>query len=54
VSDRKGHDVRYSLTGNKAKSELGIEPKIDFENGLADTINWYIENEKWWRPLLKK
>jgi dTDP-glucose 4,6-dehydratase len=54
VSDRKGHDVRYSLTGNKAKSELGIEPKIDFENGLADTINWYKENEKWWRPLLKK
>ncbi len=54
VSDRKGHDVRYSLTGNKAKSELGIEPKIDFKNGLADTINWYIENEKWWRPLLKK
>jgi dTDP-glucose 4,6-dehydratase len=54
VPDRKGHDVRYSLTGNKAKRELGIEPNIDFENGLADTINWYIENEKWWRPLLKK
>jgi dTDP-glucose 4,6-dehydratase len=54
VSDRKGHDIRYSLTGNKAKSELGIEPIIDFESGLADTINWYIENEEWWRPLLKK
>jgi dTDP-glucose 4,6-dehydratase len=53
VSDRKGHDIRYSLTGNKAKSELGIEPIIDFESGLADTIDWYIENEEWWRPLLK-
>lgn len=54
VPDRKGHDMRYSLTGNKARTELKIEPKINFETGLIDTIEWYVANEKWWRPLLKK
>jgi len=54
VVDRKGHDIRYSLTGNKSRTELGINPKIDFENGLRETIEWYVANESWWRPLLKK
>ena len=54
VADRKGHDVRYSLTGNKIRVELGTEPKIDFETGLRETIEWYVANESWWRPLLKK
>jgi dTDP-glucose 4,6-dehydratase len=54
VADRKGHDIRYSLTGNKSRIQLGIEPKIDFETGLRETIEWYVANESWWRPLLKK
>ena len=54
VADRKGHDIRYSLTGKKIRRELGIEPKIDFETGLKETIDWYVANELWWRPLLKK
>jgi len=54
VSDRKGHDIRYSLTGNKARLDLGIEPEINFATGLSETIEWYLANEKWWRPLLKK
>jgi dTDP-glucose 4,6-dehydratase len=54
VADRKGHDIRYSLTGNKAKRELGIVPSIEFETGLRQTIDWYVNNESWWRPLLKK
>lgn len=54
VEDRKGHDFRYSLTGNKSRKELGIEPLIDFETGLRETIEWYVANESWWRPLLKK
>ncbi len=54
VTDRKGHDIRYSLTGNKSRRELGIEPNIDFETGLRETIEWYVANESWWRPLLKK
>jgi len=53
VADRKGHDIRYSLTGNKSHRELGIEPKIDFETGLRETIDWYVSNESWWRPLMK-
>jgi dTDP-glucose 4,6-dehydratase len=51
VADRKGHDIRYSLTGNKVRVELGVEPKIDFEEGLRETIDWYIRNQSWWRPL---
>jgi dTDP-glucose 4,6-dehydratase len=54
VEDRKGHDIRYSLTGNKARTKLGIEPVVDFEKGLTETIDWYVTNESWWRPLLKK
>ena len=54
VTDRKGHDIRYSLTGNKIRKELGIEPKIAFEKGLEETIDWYVANESWWRPLLNK
>ena len=54
VADRKGHDIRYSLTGNKIRKELGIEPQIDFETGLKATIDWYVANESWWRPLLKQ
>ena len=53
VEDRKGHDFRYSVNCEKAKKELGYEPKINFNNGLLETINWYKNNEKWWRPLTK-
>lgn len=53
VADRQGHDIRYSLTGNKIRTELGIEPTIDFEKGLQETIEWYVDNEFWWRPLMK-
>lgn len=54
VADRKGHDLRYSLTGNKIRKELGVNPQIEFEEGLRQTIDWYVANESWWRPLLKK
>ena len=51
VEDRKGHDRRYSLSDEKIRSELGYEPAVPFEQGLADTIQWYRDNESWWRPL---
>jgi dTDP-glucose 4,6-dehydratase len=54
VEDRKGHDFRYSLDTTKIESELGFKPKIDFETGLSSTIEWYRNNETWWRPLLAK
>jgi dTDP-glucose 4,6-dehydratase len=53
VEDRKGHDFRYSVNCEKAKSELGYEPKVNFQTGLLETIDWYKNNEKWWRPLTK-
>jgi dTDP-glucose 4,6-dehydratase len=53
VEDRKGHDFRYSVNCEKAKKELGYEPKIDFSAGLLETIEWYKNNEIWWRPLTK-
>lgn len=51
VSDRKGHDLRYSMNYNKAKMMLGWEPKIDFKAGLKETINWYLNNKKWLENL---
>lgn len=52
VQDRLGHDRRYSLAFNKISVELGYQPSVTFEEGLLDTIKWYRENEKWWRPLI--
>lgn len=51
VADRKGHDFRYSVDWTKINRELGYEPLVSFEDGLADTINWYRSNEEWWKPL---
>jgi dTDP-glucose 4,6-dehydratase len=50
VADRPGHDRRYSLDTAKLAS-LGWRPCVDFEQGLADTVKWYRENERWWRPI---
>ncbi len=51
VQDRKGHDRRYSVDIGKISDELGYQPEVDFDNGLAQTIEWYRANEAWWRPL---
>lgn len=51
VEDRKGHDLRYSVDWTKINRELGYEPQIKFEDGLRETIQWYRENEAWWKPL---
>ena len=53
VEDRKGHDLRYSVDWTKINRELGYKPQVPFEEGLTKTINWYRENEKWWKPLKK-
>ncbi|MCX8034986.1 MAG: dTDP-glucose 4,6-dehydratase [Candidatus Dojkabacteria bacterium] len=54
VGDRKGHDKRYSIDYSKAKVELGFEPSRDIEDGLKQTVNWYIENREWWEKLKEK
>ena len=50
VTDRAGHDRRYSLDSAKVAA-LGWSPQVEFEQGLAKTVRWYQENEAWWRPL---
>ncbi|MPZ61056.1 MAG: dTDP-glucose 4,6-dehydratase [Propionibacteriales bacterium] len=54
VEDRKGHDLRYSVTIDKIRAELGYSPRVDFEQGLADTVRWYAENRGWWEPLRER
>jgi dTDP-glucose 4,6-dehydratase len=51
VRDRPGHDFRYSLEWDAIK-KLGWTPKIKFEDGLKKTVDWYLANEWWWRPLV--
>ena len=51
VEDRKGHDRRYSVDITKISAELGYKPEVDFDSGLAATIEWYRGNEDWWRAL---
>lgn len=54
VEDRKGHDMRYAMDYSKIKSELGWQPSVTFEEGIAQTIKWYKENKLWWKKLQKK
>ena len=51
VADRLGHDLRYSVDIAKISDELGYQPQVDFEQGLADTVEWYRSNRAWWEPL---
>ncbi len=50
VSDRPGHDRRYSLSSEKVRA-LGWAPRVRFEDGLAETVAWYRENAWWWEPI---
>ena len=51
VEDRLGHDVRYSLDTAKAQRELGWKPEIAFDEGLAETVEWYKSQRSWWEPI---
>ena len=52
VTDRLGHDFRYSLNIEKIERDLGYKPEINFELGISQTIDWYKNNEEWWKPLV--
>ena len=54
VQDRLGHDLRYSVDISKIRSELGYEPQVPFEQGLADVVQWYRDNRSWWEPLKER
>ncbi len=54
VKDRPGHDQRYAIDASRIEAELGWKATHSFEQGLADTIEWYLNNEDWWRPLQER
>ncbi len=51
VTDRLGHDLRYSVDITKIAGELGYRPLVPFEQGLAETVEWYRTHREWWEPL---
>ena len=51
VTDRPGHDMRYAIDATRISEELGWRPAITVEEGLRKTVQWYLDNEDWWRPL---
>ena len=51
VKDRPGHDKRYAIDFSKIKNELGWEPQVSFEDGLQKTVEWYKNNESWWKNI---
>ncbi len=51
VADRPGHDARYAIDPSRIRDELGWRPSVTVEEGLERTVQWYLDNEAWWRPL---
>ncbi len=54
VTDRPGHDARYAIDATKLESELGWRAREDFDSGIEKTVQWYLDNEWWWRPLRER
>ncbi|MFV1850340.1 MAG: dTDP-glucose 4,6-dehydratase [Thalassospira sp.] len=53
VADRPGHDRRYAIDPTKMRDELGWQPTHSFEDGIRQTVQWYLDNRDWWMPILK-
>ena len=47
VTDRKGHNRRYAIDSRKLQKEIGLEPSLQFEEGMEETVKWYLENQEW-------
>ena len=54
VTDRPGHDLRYAIDPSRIRDELGWRPSVTLQEGLERTVQWYLDNEAWWRPLLAR
>lgn len=54
VTDRPGHDMRYAIDPTRIRTELGWRPSVTLEQGLEQTVNWYLNNETWWKPLQER
>ena len=52
VGDRKGHDLRYAIDPTKIHNELGWLPETHFTEGIKKTIDWYLNNQKWWKDII--
>lgn len=52
VEDRPGHDQRYAIDASKIRDQIGWEPQVTFEQGIAQTVAWYLERRDWWEPIL--
>jgi len=51
VTDRPGHDARYAIDPSRIRRELGWRPSVTLDQGLERTVQWYLDNEPWWRAL---
>jgi dTDP-glucose 4,6-dehydratase len=54
VTDRPGHDARYAIDPTRIREELGWQPSVTLDDGLRQTVRWFLDNEAWWRPLLAR
>jgi len=54
VNDRPGHDKRYSIDCTKIENQTGWTPKYEFDDALKQTVNWYLQNQSWWEPLINE
>ena len=54
VTDRPGHDARYAIDATKLENELGWQARENFDTGIEKTVQWYLDNEWWWRPLRER
>jgi len=54
VEDRPGHDMRYDLDSTKIRAKLGWKPKHEFKDAIVKTVDWYVSNEWWWKPMINE
>ncbi|MGL5717108.1 MAG: dTDP-glucose 4,6-dehydratase [Paraclostridium sp.] len=54
VKDRPGHDLRYAIDASKLENELGWKAKYNFDEGISETVQWYLDNKLWWENILSK
>jgi dTDP-glucose 4,6-dehydratase len=54
VTDRPGHDQRYAIDASKIRTDLGWEPSVTFEDGIRQTVAWYLDNRDWWQTILDR
>jgi len=54
VTDRPGHDARYAIDPSRIRAELGWQPSVTLDDGLRQTVRWFLDNPGWWGPLLQR